>query len=298
MAQGDPIARGTIEVGANTAPMEAALAGAKDKAVEQAQEIQQAVNTTVAAAPAATVSPQAAQAVQMAQRAQAAAIAEAANQTERLEKATVAQATAAEAASSTSRWQRMRAAINGANADIGELQKSLGVVGRVAGVAAALSAAVVGAYQLGQAIRQYVIAVLETGTEKAQKFKNTLDLSNVPESLARVRGELDQVNARLEAASSGSFGGFLSVLVGDTTTKLQQQRSELERLVVSLNKTKKAQDEYSESLGKQKDFETQIKALRLEIDKLNQSTFSRLEVSVEKIGAYVELLARRMGRDA
>jgi len=45
MANGDPIARGTIELGANTAPMEAALTEAKGKAVAQAQQIQQAVNT-------------------------------------------------------------------------------------------------------------------------------------------------------------------------------------------------------------------------------------------------------------
>jgi len=43
MANGDPIARGTIELGANTAPMEAALTDAKGKAVESAKQTENAV---------------------------------------------------------------------------------------------------------------------------------------------------------------------------------------------------------------------------------------------------------------
>jgi ABC-type antimicrobial peptide transport system permease subunit len=206
-------------------------------------------------------------------------------------------ASATAATVQTSRWQRMRAALNGVNAEVGELQKSLGIIGRVGGIAAALSAAVVGAYQLGRTLREYVVNVLETGTQKAQNFKDTLDLSNVPESLGKVRGELDQVNAKLEAAASGSFGGFLSLLVGDTTTKLQEQRTELERLVVSLNKTKKAQDDYNKSLAQQREYERQILQLQQQIQSANQASFGRIEASVEKIGQYVELMSRTIRRN-
>jgi hypothetical protein len=86
-------------------------------------------------------------------------------------------------------------------------------------------------------------------------------------------------------------------LVGDTTTKLQEQRTELERLVVSLNKTKKAQDDYNKSLAQQREYERQILQLQQQIPSANQASFGRIEASVEKIGQYVELMSRTIRRN-
>jgi hypothetical protein len=256
LATGDPIARGNIILGADTTPLEAGLSAAKEQAKAAGQEIQQAAAGGDDSAAYQTRLQEMAAASEMERRSREALAAEAdrmaraeRNRLREIANADAASATAATV--QTSRWQRMRAALNGVNADVGELQKSLGIIGRVGGIAAALSAAVVGAYQLGRTLREYVVNVLETGTQKAQNFKDTLDLANVPESLGKVRSELDQVNARLEAAASGSFGGFMSLLLGDTTAKLQEQRTELEKLVISLNKAAKARENYNKRIQDQ-----------------------------------------------
>jgi hypothetical protein len=302
LATGDPIARGNIILGADTTPLEAGLSAAKEQAKAAGQEIQQAAAGGDDSAAYQTRLQEMAAASEMERRSREALAAEAdrmaraeRNRLREIANADAASATAATV--QTSRWQRMRAALNGVNADVGELQKSLGIIGRVGGIAAALSAAVVGAYQLGRTLREYVVNVLETGTQKAQNFKDTLDLANVPESLGKVRSELDQVNARLEAAASGSFGGFMSLLLGDTTAKLQEQRTELEKLVISLNKAAKARENYNKRIQDQARYEAEIVKLQQQIQAANQASFARIEASVEKIGQYVELMSRTIRRN-
>jgi hypothetical protein len=278
------------------------LSAAKEQAKAAGQEIQQAAAGGDDSAAYQTRLQEMAAASEMERRSREALAAEAdrmaraeRNRLREIANADAASATAATV--QTSRWQRMRAALNGVNADVGELQKSLGIIGRVGGIAAALSAAVVGAYQLGRTLREYVVNVLETGTQKAQNFKDTLDLANVPESLGKVRSELDQVNARLEAAASGSFGGFMSLLLGDTTAKLQEQRTELEKLVISLNKAAKARENYNKRIQDQARYEAEIVKLQQQIQAANQASFARIEASVEKIGQYVELMSRTIRRN-
>jgi len=294
VAQGDPIARGTIEVGANTAPMEAALAGAKDKAVAQAQEIQQAVNTTVAAAPQAAASTATTMAAEVAK----------ATDEERYQLALQEMATRQEI------HRRERVALEDMRRGTQRLATSVRpfadqmrdatqVMGRLAGMTAIFTAATVGAFKLGQTIRDYILEALKSSNDKVVEFKENLDLSDVEGSIAATAKQINVLTGEIEARENSLRLAILTP-VGNRSriNGLKEEVAILQQSLKLLRDTKNARREANEQDNAIKEQREQIKALRLEIDKLNQSTFSRLEVSVEKIGAYVELLARRMGRDA
>lgn len=297
MAQGDPIARGTIEVGANTAPMEAALAGAKDKAVAQAQEIQQAVNSTAAASPQAAVATATTAAAEVAK----------ATDEERYQLALQELATRQEihrrervAMEDMRRGtQRLAAAVRPFTQQI---QEATQLMGRFAGLSAIFTAATVGAFKLGQVIRQYIVDQLKTGTDKANEFRDALDLTDTEASLRKTKDQIFEISGAIEETLNDTAditpGFFQDPLGVGGITKLKEELRLLKDLEKSLQDTANANRRYNEQQDAIRQQREQIKALRLEIDKLNQTTFSRLEVSVEKIGAYVELLARRLGRDA
>lgn len=294
MAQGDPIARGNIELGANTAPMEAALAGAKDKAVAQAQEIQQAVNTTVAAAPQAAASTATTMAAEVAK----------ATDEERYQIALQEMATRQEihrrervALEDMRRGTQRLAASARPFAD--QMRDATQAMGRLAGMAAIFTAATVGAFKLGQTIRDYILEALKSSNDKVKEFKENMDLSDVEGSIAATSKQINKLTGEIEERERSYRLAFLTPIQNSSRLRgLKDEVALLQQTIRLLRETKEAKRLANERDDAVKEQREQIKALRLEIDKLNQTTFSRLEVSVEKIGAYVELLARRMGRDA
>jgi hypothetical protein len=122
---------------------------------------------------------------------------------------------------------------------VGKAQALLGQLLLVAGVAT-------GMFSLGRAIREYVTAELQTGTEKAEKFKESLDFTDPKKTLEKYEAQLAEVNAQLEEAlqtqeaskaveqaRGGSMGSVAQVLANGYATatervkKLQEEQTKL-----------------------------------------------------------------------
>jgi len=100
------------------------------------------------------------------------------------------------------------------------------------GAAAGIAGISFMAYRVGQAIREYIIDVLSTGTEKAERFISTLDFSKPAESAAQLQKELDSVNERLAGSSESMLSQWLNGIVGDTSASLKEESDRLQKSLV------------------------------------------------------------------
>lgn len=103
-------------------------------------------------------------------------------------------------------------------------------IGRVLAVGAVASTF----YNLGRAIREGVIYHLQTGTERAETFKAALDLSDVSGSIDAVSAKVESLSSRLDASLGGGFAKFLNDITGSTIEKLTAEKTQMERLLLSL----------------------------------------------------------------
>jgi hypothetical protein len=102
---------------------------------------------------------------------------------------------------------------------IGRLRSLIGLFSQVAaaGVAA------------GVAIKTAWDAFFDSGITKANKFKETLDLSDLKGSTSALQKEYQDLAARLESSQSSIFGSAMNLLTGDTEGKLKEQLAEIEK---------------------------------------------------------------------
>jgi hypothetical protein len=96
-----------------------------------------------------------------------------------------------------------------------EATKWLGVVGAIGATATSF-------YALGGAIYEGVIKYLETGRESAQKFKESLDLSDVKGSIASYTSDLADLDAAMAERSAGTLRGWAASIF-KSDDKLQEE---------------------------------------------------------------------------
>lgn len=161
--------------------------------------------------------------------------------------------------------------IGDASKSLGPLRKLLGILGSATGTFAAF-------YAFGSWLRDTFNTILETGTERATSFMAALNSTDSKTTLEAIDAKLQQINGQI-AANSESWVDWTSNLIGgDTTSKLQEQRAELEKhravLAQSVNlleKRKQHEKEMAEALKHNADLESQMlegnDAIRSERDK-------------------------------
>ena len=280
MAQGDPIARGTIELGANTAPMEAALAGAKDKAVAQAQEIQQAVNTAATSSPDESAAYQA-KLHEMAQRQHAEMIADLNEFTRETERS--AQATTTAATAKVGAFQKIRNAINGSNDSLKDMGRLTAIIGRATWAAAAA----VGAFKLGQAIRQYVIKAFEDGKDAADEFKNSIDFSDSAAIIGGLSQRLNELNGEIEEQQNSLYRRTVNTVLLNGVGRLEEERDELQKTLDATRKAESAKNIKAKSNEAKAEQATLEESLRLMASRRRlafsqwQDEQQRLEIEAE-----------------
>ena len=87
-----------------------------------------------------------------------------------------------------------------------EGMKWLGVAGLIAGTATTF-------YAVGNAIREGIIEYLKTGTDRANDFKQALDLSDVQGSLKAYNDNLAELDAMMAERTAGSIRGWASSML-------------------------------------------------------------------------------------
>jgi len=107
----------------------------------------------------------------------------------------------------------------------------------LAGVAAA---AVM--YNLGQRIREVIIAISDGGIEKAQKFRDALDFTNVGASLTATDAKLGALQAKLAASQENAVGSAVNFALGDTQDSLKKEIEELQKTASNLRRNARAKD--------------------------------------------------------
>jgi hypothetical protein len=124
---------------------------------------------------------------------------------------------------------------------VGQVQALLGKLAMVVGTAT-------GMYALGQAIRESVVKALETGTERAEKFKDSIDFTNPTQSLKEYDKQIAEVSEKLEQATKqaqylaspeylsqlGSRGSVASVLAegyGTVLDNIKKLKDEQQKLI-------------------------------------------------------------------
>ena len=136
--------------------------------------------------------------------------------------------------------------------------KATGILARAGELAATLAGhmgAVVSTagtfYLIGTKIREGIVAALETGIERAQKFRDTLDLSNVKASYDETAKKLQEINDKIEEglASYVSRGGEVT----RETAEIEKQQKATEALLITLQKTLKAREDSLKAAKEQAD---------------------------------------------
>lgn len=113
-------------------------------------------------------------------------------------------------------------------------------ISRVAGVVGVAT----GMYALGQAIREGVITALETGAQKADKFRMALS-GDSKQDLAVLEKEIEKVNARLAASMEGWFAAAINSATGDTKAALEAQRDAFQKSANELRQGNRKLDKYN-----------------------------------------------------
>lgn len=117
---------------------------------------------------------------------------------------------------------------------VGQVQGLIGKFAIVTGVAT-------GMYALGRAIRESVISALETGTEKAEKFAESLDLSKKADSLKSITDQINKLSGELTAQENSILDREVGLWTGTTPEKLKEEITRLNKLAKSLRDTEQAE---------------------------------------------------------
>jgi hypothetical protein len=116
---------------------------------------------------------------------------------------------------------------------VGQVQGLIGKFTIVAGVAT-------GMYALGRAIRESVVSALETGTEKAEKFAESLDLSKKAESIKSISDEINKLSGELTAQETNPLDRAVGFFTGTNPEKLKEEITRLNKLSQSLRDNEQA----------------------------------------------------------
>ncbi|NBW15080.1 MAG: hypothetical protein EBR82_44470 [Caulobacteraceae bacterium] len=150
------------------------------------------------------------------------------------------EATNKQAAATSALGERLR----GVKKTYGE---QIEVVQGLLGKFVAIGATVAIAYKVGQAIREYIVDALATSVEKAQAFKDTLNLADVQGSFRQVNEQVAELQSRLAASTESGFANFLNTMTGDTQESLRRQIADLQQLQRSLAQTQRAAERRQEA---------------------------------------------------
>lgn len=118
------------------------------------------------------------------------------------------------------------------------LNKSMVAFGKLA-IVATVAASM---YKLGQAIRENVIKALESGTDAANKFRDSLNTTDIGQRLSSTQQEVDKLNEKIAAQSGSWFASALGFIQGEGTAKLEEQRNELNADVGRMQRDRAAQE--------------------------------------------------------
>lgn len=307
-SDGSTIGRANVEIGADTSKLDAGLAVVKEK-------VQDSVSNTEAISREEMAMQLQAQAIageqnlnEVAKERVAIAALEAATEeelyqaklqelavTQELERRERARYLETQASTETlergqSRFMRFLA---GSNEELKQTHKLMGAIGRL-GVFTAIAAA---AFRAGRAIREYVISALEDGKDRAEKFKESLDLNDEEESIKSISAELNRLNGEIEEQIKDQDRLLIQTLMFNGVSRLQDQRRELEKTLNMLRQARQADRESQARNKEKKELEQQIQDLKNQINSLTSSTFGKIEVSVGRVAQLVELMANARRND-
>lgn len=137
-----------------------------------------------------------------------------------------------------------------------------GLIGKIA----AVGATAVIAFKAGQAAGELLIDTLKTGKNKADDFKESLDLSDVAGSLKKYDDNLAELDAKMAERKAGTILGYASsVLQSDAS--LQEQ----------INKQREARDTLAKTNKAGKDRDDAIKAKKDAADKAKEEAKQYLD---------------------
>jgi hypothetical protein len=143
---------------------------------------------------------------------------------------------------------------------IGQVQGLIGKFTIVAGVAT-------GMYALGRAIRESIISALESGTEKAEKFAGSLDLSKKAESIKSIGDQINKLAADLEDQSNNPLDRAVGFITGTNPDKLKEEIERLNKLAKSLRDNEQAARRRDEKLAAEKEAKDKEDIARKEAEK-------------------------------
>lgn len=121
-----------------------------------------------------------------------------------------------------------------ANTATRSVHRFFGTFAAAAGIAATM-------YTLGKAIREGVIAAFESGADKAERFKLSLDMSDTHGTIVALSKELETLQSRVALMSSEAeesvdtfYQTFREKLRGNTLDSLKEQARTLEVVLASM----------------------------------------------------------------
>jgi len=117
---------------------------------------------------------------------------------------------------------------------VGQVQSLIGKLTMVVGTAT-------GFFALGRAIRESVIAALETGTEKADKFAESLDLSKKADSIKSISDQVNKLSGELTAQETNGLDRAVGFFTGSSPQQLKDEITRLNKLAKSLRDTEQAE---------------------------------------------------------
>ena len=103
------------------------------------------------------------------------------------------------------------------------LNDSIGAVQGIMGKMFYVGAVASGFYALGGVLRDRVIAVIESGTDKAKKFRESMDFTNVKQSLEQTGAKLQELEAKLGENKSSFMSEAVNTIMGDSTAQLEEE---------------------------------------------------------------------------
>jgi len=117
---------------------------------------------------------------------------------------------------------------------VGQVQSLIGKLTMVVGTAT-------GMFALGRVIRESVISSLETGTEKAEKFAESLDLSKKADSIKAISDEINKLSGELTAQETNGLDRAVGFFTGTNPEKLKEEITRLNKLAKSLRDSEQAE---------------------------------------------------------
>jgi len=165
-----------------------------------------------------------------------------------------------------------------ASVGIGAITGLVGKLTAVAGVAAIF-------YKLGNTIRETVVSALESGSQKADKFRLSLDFTDVRGSVGALDKQIGALAAKLAAMEEDSIGFASNLVRGDTPASLREEIDGLQKTAGSLRRTEKA----AKDAVKAKD--------KADADKKSAEDVDRTRDAARRAARDAEAATRPEGRD-